>query len=229
MNPLGKNIRHLRLKKKISPAQMREKCGITTPIELIEQGKADPGVKELMRLAEVLNFPLERLLYEDLSCCSKEFRNIRLLAMDVDGVLTDGGMYYSQSGDELKKFNTKDGMALIKMAEAGIPTAFISSGINDNIIQARAKMLKVPYVYVGTWKKLEILDKWCREMKIRREDVAYIGDDVNDLPVIRAVGFSACPSDAVDKVRNEVSVVLSHKGGDACVREFVDRYIMDIV
>ena len=153
-------------------------------------------------------------------------KNIRFLALDIDGVLTDGGMYYSESGDEFKKFNTKDGMGIKLIQKQGIPVGFLSSGKNVNLITNRAKLLDVQHVYVGYDEKLDILEQWCVKLQINIEDVAYIGDDVNDLNIIAAVGFSACPNDAVEKVKSAVNIVLKKNGGDACVREFIDTYLL---
>jgi 3-deoxy-D-manno-octulosonate 8-phosphate phosphatase (KDO 8-P phosphatase) len=153
-------------------------------------------------------------------------KKIRFLALDIDGVLTDGGMYYSESGDEFKKFNTKDGMGIKLIQNHGILVGFLSSGKNVNLITNRAKLLNVQYIYVGYDEKLNILEQWCVKLGISLDDVAYIGDDVNDLNVISAVGFSASPSDAVEKVKAAVDVVLQNKGGEACVREFIDTYLL---
>ena len=153
-------------------------------------------------------------------------KKIKFLALDIDGVLTDGGMYYTESGDEFKKFNTKDGMGIKQAIKKGIVVGFISSGKNSNIINNRAKLLGVKYVYVGQDEKLDVLKSWCEKLKISLSEVAYVGDDINDLQIISAVGFSASPADAVDKVKKEVNVVLKKNGGDACVREFIDKYIL---
>lgn len=151
---------------------------------------------------------------------------VKLLVLDVDGVMTDGGMYYTESGDQFKKFNTKDGIG-IKMAQRqGTRVAFLSSGTNTNIINARAQTLGVELVYAGTDEKLGILSGWCKELGIAFDEVAYVGDDVNDLECINAVGLSACPSDAMDAVRSRVTVVLTNGGGQGCVREFIDNCIL---
>jgi YrbI family 3-deoxy-D-manno-octulosonate 8-phosphate phosphatase len=151
---------------------------------------------------------------------------IKFLALDIDGVLTDGGMYYTEAGDEFKKFNTKDGMGIKLVKQAGIEVCFISSGKNSTIIKNRAKLLGVKYVYVGLDEKLDVLNKWCKELKISLAQVAYIGDDVNDLQIISAVGLSACPADAVDKIKAIAKIKLKRNGGDACVREFIDKYLL---
>lgn len=153
--------------------------------------------------------------------------NVKFLVLDVDGVMTDGGMYYTESGDQFKKFNTKDGMAIKVAQEKGLKVGFLSSGSTQHIIQNRAKTLGVEYVYVGSRPKLEVLNDWCAQQEITTSEVAYVGDDINDLEVLDEVAFSGCPADAVEPVKMKVNVVLTRKGGDACIREFVDEHLFD--
>lgn len=150
---------------------------------------------------------------------------IKLLALDIDGVMTDGGMYVSEGGDELKKFNTKDGMAIKHLVRTGTAVAFVSSSTHRTIIDARARRLEVERVHAGPGKKLEIVDAWRADLGIEWDEIAYVGDDVNDLPVIERVGLSACPADAASVVRATVDVILAREGGRGCVREFVDLHI----
>lgn len=153
--------------------------------------------------------------------------NIKFLVLDVDGVMTDGGMYYTEGGDQFKKFNTKDGMAIKVVRKKGLDVAFLSSGSTEHIIQNRAKTLDVERVYVGSRPKIEVLNEWCKELGINTENVAYVGDDINDLEVMDAVGFSGCPANAVEAIKLKANVVLNRNGGDACVREFVDEHLLD--
>lgn len=152
---------------------------------------------------------------------------IKFLVLDVDGVLTDGGLYYTSGGEQFKKFNVKDGMAIKEARKAGLRVAFLSAGSSARIVEDRAKTLDVTLVYVGSEPKLNILNKWCEELGFDLSQVAYIGDDVNDIPVMRAVGYSACPADAVNAVRDEAYVILQRNGGDACVREFVEEHLIE--
>lgn len=154
-------------------------------------------------------------------------KNIKLLVVDIDGVLTDGGMYFSESGDQMKKYNTKDGMGIMKLQEKGVQVAFLSSGFTNNMISARADMLGVKLCYVGRDKKIDILNQWLTDLSLDFKQVAYLGDDVNDLDCIRKVGFSACPSNALNTVKTEVDIILSLKGGDGCAREFIDNYLLE--
>lgn len=157
---------------------------------------------------------------------SEANKNIKFLVLDVDGVLTDGGMYYSNSGDEFKKFNTKDGMG-IKLAKAkGIKIGFLSNGKNDVLINNRAALLGVEFVYVGFENKMKILNDWMSQLKLEYSNIAYIGDDVNDAEVISHVGLSACPADAIKSIKEKVNIILTGKGGEGCVREFIDNYLL---
>lgn len=155
----------------------------------------------------------------------RKLEHIKLLVLDVDGTMTDGGMYVSELGDELKKFNTKDGLAIKSLINKGVKVAFLSNGIKRKIIQTRAELLGVNLVHVGSESKELILSSWLRELGINKEEVAYIGDDVNDLIVAKELGFFACPADAVVDVKNASDLILDKEGGKGCVREFVDNYL----
>jgi len=151
---------------------------------------------------------------------------VKFLVLDVDGVLTDGGMYYSNSGDEFKKFNTKDGMGIKLLIEKGVKVGFLSNGKNDVLINNRAKLLGVEYVYVGYENKLTILNNWMKELNINYENIVYMGDDVNDIEIMRHITYSVCPHDAVDKVKAIAKYMTDNKGGEGCVREFIDNYLL---
>ncbi len=153
---------------------------------------------------------------------------IKLLILDVDGVLTDGGVYFTESGDEFKKFNVKDGVGIRRAVKAGIKVAFLSAGRTKKLIQRRADMLNVELVYVGNEEKIIILKQWMKKLKISFDNVAYIGDDLNDLECIIKCGFSACPADAAQKIKNSVNFVLEKKGGEGCVREFIEKILISI-
>lgn len=150
--------------------------------------------------------------------------SIKVFLSDVDGVLTDAGMYYTESGDEFKKFNTHDGMAFTLLREAGIKTGMITSE-NTRIVENRAKKLKVDYLFQGAKGdgKLEAAKKICEAEKITLKELAYIGDDINCIPLLKAVGLAACPANAVKKVKEIPGIIqLKTKGGDGAVREFFE-------
>lgn len=150
---------------------------------------------------------------------------VRLLVLDVDGVLTDGGMYFTENGDQFKKFNTKDGMAIIGLTKQNFQVAIISSGFVSNAVESRAKMLGIQHCIVSRDKKITILDKLLQELNLNYSQVAMIGDDVNDLDVMKQIAIAACPVDAIQEVKQISHIVLNRKGGDACVREFIDNYL----
>ena len=159
---IASNLTILREQNKLSIEQLSQLTGISgNHLLFCESGNIYPDVKELIKLAEVLNVPVSKLLTHDFSVLAKKLKNfsLKFLALDIDGVLTDGGMYYSQSGEELKKFNAKDGLAIKTLTASGMMVGFISSGINSVIIENRAALLGVQKVYVGTWKKAEILEQ----------------------------------------------------------------------
>jgi N-acylneuraminate cytidylyltransferase len=149
---------------------------------------------------------------------------VKLFLTDVDGVLTDGGMYYSETGDELKKFNTRDGMGFHLLREAGIKTGIITTE-NTQIVECRAAKLKVDYVYQGknTGGKLQTAMEICRKEGITLAEAAYIGDDINCYDLLCNVGMAACPADAVEKIKTIPNIkILRKKGGEGVVREFIE-------
>ena len=151
--------------------------------------------------------------------------NIKFLVLDVDGTLTDGGMYYTESGEEFKRFDTKDGRGIIELQKRGVKVGLLSSGLKTKIIEGRAKTLGLEKFYVGIDPKLDILQQWCSDMGIDMKDVAYIGDDINDRDIMNSVGFTACPADAMNSIKGIVDVVLTRNGGYGCVREFIEEHL----
>lgn len=154
-------------------------------------------------------------------------KKIKIFLTDVDGVLTDAGMYYSENGDELKKFNTKDGKGIELLRNAGIKTGIITSE-NTKIVENRANKLRIDYLYQGVTNKVKIAQEICTRENIGLNQVAYIGDDLNDLELLNSVGLSACPNNAVDQVKQIKGIrILNRIGGDGAVREFVD-FVLNI-
>jgi N-acylneuraminate cytidylyltransferase len=170
-------------------------------------------------------FVLENLMCKyKLSKYSVQRKRVKLFLTDVDGVLTDGGMYYSESGDEMKKFNTRDGMAFELLRKVGIKTGIITSE-NTKMVENRAKKLRIDYLYQGISgkDKLSISREICEKEGITLDETAYIGDDINCYELLSSVGFAACPDDATKKVRNIPSIIkLPQKGGEGVVRAFVE-------
>ena len=184
-------------------------CYIMSDIHLCEIDNPDD-----MEIAEVL-------LNKYKNNIIKYPKNIKLVISDVDGVLTDAGMYYSEAGDELKKFNTRDGMGFKILKEKGIKTALITTE-NTQVVERRAKKLKVDFLIQGCWNKSEEAEIICKKLGITLNEVAFIGDDINDLELLKSVGFSACPVDAGDAVKEVADYVCKSSGGEGCFREVVD-------
>lgn len=154
---------------------------------------------------------------------------IKIVISDVDGVLTDAGMYYSESGDELKKFNTRDGMGFELLRNAGFKTGIITSE-NTEIVARRAKKLQVDHLHQSKKDggKLASIKLICEEEGFTIEQVAYIGDDINCLNALQAVGLAACPVDAVSVIKNIPSInILNTKGGDGVLREFAEMILIN--
>ena len=151
-------------------------------------------------------------------------RHIRLFATDVDGVLTDAGMYYSESGDEWKKFNTRDGMGIKLLQRAGLITAIVTQE-RTRLVARRAEKLAIPEVHQGVMDKLSVIRDMAARHGISLDQVAYIGDDVNDIEALKAVGLSASPADGLPQVVRVVRYVCQKKGGEGAVRELADMIL----
>lgn len=219
MSQYAANIAYLLRKHDLAAATIASELGIK------DLGRPLPD--DIPHIASRFSLTTDLLLKTDLALREEaRQRDIRLVIFDVDGVMTDGGMYYTESGDEFKKFNAKDGLMIRRLAKRGVKTGIISHGFNTKLIQARAERLYIEHVEVSTVPKLETLTRWCTELGIAFEHVCYIGDDVNDEEIMKAVGFSACPADAVDAVKNIVHVVLTKNGGEGAIRELIDQYLM---
>ena len=150
----------------------------------------------------------------------------KLVITDIDGVWTDGGMYYTAEGDVMKRFSVKDGWGVIFLRELDIPVA-IMTGENTQIVQKRADKLKIDYCYLGVKDKVAQAEELCRELGISLSEVAFIGDDLNDLPLLRLVGYSASPSNTPEYVKREVKYVTAAHGGYGAFREFVEKLLSD--
>ncbi len=151
-------------------------------------------------------------------------RQIRLLATDVDGVLTDAGMYYSESGDEWKKFNTRDGMGIKLLQKAGLVTAIVTQE-RTRLVARRAERLAIPELHQGVMDKLSVIRDMAERHGISLRHIAYIGDDVNDIEALKAVGFSATPADGLPQVRKVVDYICRLKGGEGAVRELAEMIL----
>lgn len=151
-----------------------------------------------------------------------EVPEIKMFLTDCDGCLTDGGMYYSEHGDELKKFNTRDGMGFALLRQKGIITGIITSE-SVELNRRRAEKLKLDILEIGCKDKLATIKHLCEERGIGLENVCYIGDDINDIEAIKAVGFGCCPADAMSEVKQISDYTTMAKGGEGVIREVISK------
>ncbi|MCX7984087.1 MAG: HAD-IIIA family hydrolase [Bacteroidetes bacterium] len=154
----------------------------------------------------------------------KKFTNlpfIKMLILDVDGVLTDGGIYYSTSGDEMKRFHIHDGYGMLKLRRAGIAAAILTGRVSS-IVERRAHDLGISEVHQNLENKLEVYEMLKQKYSLTDQEIAYIGDDEFDLPVLERVGFSAAPANAMERVKERVHYVCSKNGGEGAVREVIE-------
>lgn len=145
----------------------------------------------------------------------------KIILTDIDGVWTDGGMYYDQTGNEWKRFHTYDSAGVLFARQCGIPVGIIT-GEQTEIVARRAQKLKVDYLFQGVKDKLHAVTALCKELGIELSDVAYIGDDLNDVTLLRQVGWAGVPSSAPDYIQALATVKLTKRGGEGVFREFVE-------
>ncbi|MFT4221621.1 KdsC family phosphatase [Dysgonomonas sp.] len=150
----------------------------------------------------------------------------KLILTDIDGVWTDGGMYYDQLGNEWKKFHTYDSAGVLFAHRLGIPIGIVT-GENTLIVKRRAEKLKIDYLYQGVKDKLDLVKDLVKDLNINLGSVAYIGDDINDLSLLGEVGFSAAPANAPQYVKEKVVFVTNLRGGEGAFREFVEYIIKE--
>lgn len=155
----------------------------------------------------------------------ERLNNVRLLALDVDGVLTDGGVYLLEDGQQLRRFDIKDGLGLKRVLECGIQVVILSTS-NVKIVQHRARALGIEDVFLNVVDKKAVLERICQRRDMGLKAVAYMGDDLTDLPVLQAVGFPCAPADAVEAVKEAAVYVTQAAGGRGAVREVCDLLYM---
>ena len=151
-------------------------------------------------------------------------KKIKLVLTDVDGVLTDGGRYYSSTGEQLKKFHARDGMGVNILLRNNIKTIIVSKE-KSTLLKRWCKEMNISEVLVGRKNKELILTKICKKYQVTSDEIAFIGDDVNDIKLLQIIGFSGAPKDAIDLVKKSVNYICSCNGGDGAFREFID-YIL---
>ncbi len=150
--------------------------------------------------------------------------SIELIVLDVDGTMTDSHITYSEKGDEIKSFNVKDGLAIASWRKLGRQVAIIT-GRSSDIVARRAKELRIEHFYQGIDNKKEVLDDLLEKLDLKMENVAAIGDDLNDLKMLKAAKISFVPRDASAYVDKIATVILTKKGGDGAVREMIEYLI----
>ncbi|MFZ6012394.1 MAG: KdsC family phosphatase [Bacteroidota bacterium] len=146
---------------------------------------------------------------------------IKAVFFDVDGVLTDGGIIYDDAGREIKKFNVKDGQIIAHLKRAGILTGAIS-GRESSAVSRRCAELRVDFCHQAIMDKASVFEKLTKHYKLKKKEVAFIGDDINDIQVFKLAGLSACPADALDYIKPFVDMVTTAKGGGGVLREVSD-------
>jgi 3-deoxy-D-manno-octulosonate 8-phosphate phosphatase (KDO 8-P phosphatase) len=151
----------------------------------------------------------------------KKAASIKAIFFDVDGVLTNGQIIYDDTGREIKAFNVKDGQIISHLKRAGIITGAIS-GRETGAVTKRMAELKVDFCHQGIVDKGEVFEKLVKHYKLKHKEVVFIGDDINDFPVFNLAGFSVCPKDAIDYVKDKVDLVTFARGGAGVLREVAD-------
>ena len=152
-------------------------------------------------------------------------KNVELLILDIDGTLTDGGLYFGESGEVFKKFHAQDGLGIVLARLAGLKIAWIS-GRKSTFVEKRARDLKIDALKLGIHDKAAAVREVCESLGISPENTAFMGDDLNDLPGFGAVGFKMAPANAVPYVRERADWVSVKNGGDGAVREAIDAILV---
>lgn len=152
------------------------------------------------------------------------YDKIKLFICDVDGVLTDSKIFYGLDGSSGKFFNVRDGLAFKLLKYAGIKS-MILSGKKSGILKGRLKEIEVDFIFDDVKDKIKVLKEFCEKEKYKFEDICYIGDDLNDLSVLKSVGLSVAPADAVSEVKKIASIITEQKGGHGAVREIIEKII----
>ncbi len=156
-----------------------------------------------------------------------KLREIKLVISDVDGVLTDGGIYFSDTGESLKKFNVKDGMGVELLHKNNIKVILLTRE-NSEIVKKRGEKINVDKVILGIMNKKNELEKIKIEFQVEKKDIAYIGDDLNDLEIMSSVGFSATPYDGHKQIKHISNYICKTKGGNGAFREFAELIIDNV-
>jgi 3-deoxy-D-manno-octulosonate 8-phosphate phosphatase (KDO 8-P phosphatase) len=158
----------------------------------------------------------------------KRARKIKLVLTDVDGVLTDTGVYYSEKGEVMKRFSIRDGMGVELLRERGIETAIITREKSPSV-KKRGQKLKMPWIFLGVWSKVEFIPTILKKTGLRMDELGYIGDDINDLEIIQEIakhGLVATPGDGMPVIKHEVHYIAKANAGHGAFRDFADWLLM---
>ncbi len=231
LNTFAANLRYLLKRNDVPIEDLAYKAVV--PLKYLIRyptAQAEPNIRALLNLSEFFQVPIDTMLKSDLEKNEEEASTIRVdfLALDVDGVLTDSKLGIDENGNETRQFNILDMRAIKAARKKGVHIGFVSGSEKSGGIEAFAKKLGVEYVYCGKDHKIEVIRNWCEKLKIELDNVAYIGDDVNDVATLRRVGLAAVPGNAHDEAKFSAKVLLVKNGGEGAVREFVDRFITKI-
>lgn len=201
---------------------------ISSKADLLRSQNRVSGKIKAVKMSEDTFFeidePSDWIIVEALLKKKEKHPLIKMFLTDCDGCLTDGGMYYSEKGDELKKFNTKDGMAFSLLREKGILTGIIT-GEAVELNRRRAEKLNLEIFEAGCKDKAAAVKKYCEKYHIDMKNVCYIGDDINDLEVVNMVGYGCCPADGMNAVKEVADYVTHAKGGEGVIREVVEQIL----
>ena len=148
-------------------------------------------------------------------------KNIKLVAFDVDGVMTDGSLTFLEDGREIKTYDAKDGLGVVMLGRSGIITSIITARDN-NVVKLRADIIEIKELFMGQKNKVEALNILCQKYDLSYEEIAYMGDDLPDIGVLNLVGLKCCPNDAVSEVKQVCNFISEHGGGKGAVRELCD-------
>jgi len=154
----------------------------------------------------------------------KQFAKIKAVVLDVDGVLTDGTVLVTETGEQLRRFSIKDGYAIQLAMKVGLQIIVISGGNSQGVLQ-RMKGLRVEEVHLGVANKLALMQEIIAKQGLHNEDIAFMGDDIPDLLCMKEAGLALCPQDAVDEIKNIAAYVSPYRGGEGCVRDVLEKIL----
>ncbi len=153
-------------------------------------------------------------------------QNIKIFITDIDGVWTDGTMFYTKEGEFGKTFHTYDSAGILFLKMLDIPTAIVT-GENSPAVEKRAEKLQIPFCFTDVKNKVEIIENLLNRLNLTWNEVAYIGDDINDLKVFKRAALTACPAQAPDYIKKEADWILEKRGGEGAFREFVEKFLRE--